>query len=421
MGAPSFLPMTTPGALSRRGLLSSTSSAALAAASLGALGVGCGHAPLPAASASAKGAKPAERDAWQPARTFAFFVGLVEFANPETYEPFDVKERCDRELFERLIGRGVPASQATFLDGRAATLASIREGLAQLLARTRPGDTLWFHYSGHGTRTDEGAAYFAPFDATDDVATCWAVTAIFDAIERDFRGARALLSADCCHSGSLAREAAGRRSPIGYGCITSSLSRESSTGAWTFTECLMDAIAGEPELDLDGDGVVRFEEVGRYAEQELAFVEGQLTQFAATGGFPARLVLAATGGRAPRRERVEVCLEGRSKGTRGSDEDWSRAHLLEREPGRARVRLVDDDDKSERWIDASEVRPWRPTTLARGAEVDVSGDDDEAGDATTRPARVLDARLGVHLVRYDDDAKGLEDEWIPGWRLSARE
>lgn len=412
---PSILPMTTRAAFSRRGFLSSASAAALASASLGALG--CGHAPPPAA----RPAKPAERDAWQPARTFAFFVGLVEFANPETYEPFDVKERCDRELFERLIGRGVPASQATFLDARAATLGAIREGLAKLLARTRPGDTLWLHYSGHGTRTDDGAAYFAPFDATDDVATCWSVRSIFDAIERDFRGTRALLSADCCHSGSLAREAAGRRGAIGYGCITSSLSRESSTGAWTFTECLLDAIAGEPELDLDGDGVVRFDEVGRYAEQELAFVEGQLTQFAATGDFPARMALAATGGRATRRERVEVRLEGRSQ---SDDEGWSRAHLLEREgsPGgaRARVRLVDDsggEGRAERWVDEAEVRPWRPTTLARGAEVDVSGDDD---DSQPRPARVLDARLGVHLVRYDGDATGLEDEWIPGWRLTER-
>jgi hypothetical protein len=418
MVAPSILPMTTPGALSRRGFLSTTALASASLGAVGVLGVGCGHAPPAAAPASAK---PAERDAWQPARTFAFFVGLVEFANPETYEPFDVKERRDRELFERLIGRGVPASQATFLDGRAATLSAIRAALGELLVRTRPGDTLWLHYSGHGTRTDDGAAYFAPFDATGDVATCWSVTAIFDAIEREFHGIRALLSADCCHSGSLAREAAGRRGAIGYGCITSSLSRESSTGAWTFTECLLDAIAGEPELDLDGDGVVRFEEVGRYAEAELAFVEGQLTQFAATGGFPARMALAATGGRATRRERVEVCLEGRSKATTGSDEDWSRAHLLERDAGRARVRLVDDDDKSERWVDAADVRPWRPTTLARGAEVDVAPEGDEGEDAAARPAHVLDARLGVHLVRYFDDREGLEDEWIPGWRLTERE
>ncbi len=405
--------MTTRGALSRRGFLASTSTAAL---TLGALGVGCSRAPTAAAPPAAK---PAERDAWQPERTFAFFVGLVEFANPEVYEPFDVKERCDRELFERLIGRGVPAANALFLDGPAASLAAIHASLAALLARTRPGDTLWLHYSGHGLRSDAGAGFFAAFDATEDVATAWSVTSIFDAIERGFRGTRALLSADCCYSGSLAREAAGRRGAIGYGCVTSSLSRESSTGAWTFTECLLDAVAGEPALDLDGDGVVRFEEVGRYAEAELAFVEGQLTQFAASGGFPARLALAATSGRSARRERVEV----RSREP-GGEPEWSRAHLLEREGDRARVRFVEDssrDASSDSWVDAVDVRAWRPATFVRGALVDVSGDDDEEGEETSRPGRVLDARLGVHLVRYDDDDKGLEDEWVAGWRLSERE
>lgn len=345
--------------------------------------------------------------AWEPARTFAFFVGLVEFENPSVYESFDVRERKDRELFERLIGRGVPASQAVFLDLREATRASIEKRLAAMLARTRPGDLLWVHYSGHGTRLDDGRAFFATYDATEDVSTCWSVASIVDAIERGHRGERALLSADCCHSGALAREAVARRGRVAYGCVTSSLAHESSTGAWTFTECLLDAVSGSIDLDLDRDGRVQLEELGRYAERELAFVEGQLTQFATTPNFPQGFVLAKSASTGVARERVEVHLDGA----------WSRAHVLAREPGRVRVRLV-GEERTERWVALARVRPFRPVTFAPGAEVEVeSGDDSEPW----RAAEVLDQRLGVHLVHYADDPEGVRDEWLAGWSLRERQ
>lgn len=407
--------------VSRRGFLAG------GALSLAAIAACARSTPIPQALA-----RPPE-PVWEPSRTFAFFVGLIEFADPSAYASFDLPDRKDRELFQRLIARGVPASQALFLDGRDATRDAIEARLAATLARTRPGDLLWLHYSGHGTRDDDGRGYFAPYDAHDDEATCWSVRSIVDAIERGHRGERAILSADCCHSGTLAREAARRATAggrVGYGCLTSSLAKEASTGAWTFTECLLSAVSGAPELDLDDDDALRFDEVGRYCEAELAFVDGQLTQTLTTKGFPPRLSLSARGERGARRERVEV---------RGEDDEWSRAHLLAREPGRLRVRLVPDDDDADgepRWVEPDEVRAWTPTTYERGTIVEVAPEEADEGegdgegdgenenaerDARARAARVLDARLGVHLVRYEDDAQGGEDEWLPAWRLSARE
>jgi hypothetical protein len=438
-------PLASSPACSRRGFLRGAS-AATALATLSAVTTlgGC------ARGTGARVALAPSEPRWEPARTFAFFVGLVEFENPSVYEAFDVPDRKDRELFERLIARGVPPSQAVFLDHRDAARASIESQLSKLLARTRPGDLIWVHYSGHGTRGDDGQGYFAPWDGDDDLASLWSVRSIVDAIEREHRGEHAILSADCCHAGSLAREASARAAKgarVGYGCLASSLARSSSTGAWTFTECLLDAVSGAPELDLDGDGALRFDEIGRYAEAELAFVDGQLTQSTTTGSFPARLTMAARDAKGRTRERVEV----RSADGSGDDDEetWVRAHVLAREPGRVRVQLVPDEDDEDdeasakaeptpRWVEPTEVRAWTPTTYARGTRVDVEveeedGDekpekpeesekpDDDGGTETTRAARVLDARLGVHLVRYEDDDEGSEDEWVPSWRLSARE
>ena len=84
-----------------------------------------------------------------------------------------------------------------------------------------------------------------------------------------------------------------RAGRVSYGAITSSLACTVSTGAWTFTECLIAGLRGAIPLDAGGNGLITFAELGRFAEREMAFNDGQLSTFVTTNGFDPRFVLAS--------------------------------------------------------------------------------------------------------------------------------
>src|SRR2546421_12253066 len=95
--------------------------------------------------------------------------------------------------------------------------------MARQLVRAQEGDMLIFYFTGHGAQDEAGATYFANYDADGDnlAQTALSVKSIFNLIERNFKGTRVLLTADCCYSGALAVEAARRRTQIAYAVLTS--------------------------------------------------------------------------------------------------------------------------------------------------------------------------------------------------------
>jgi hypothetical protein len=120
-----------------------------------------------------------------------------------------------RQMSETLKSRfGFPGdgNMRILTDARATTRA-ILDGLAWLTAGTSPGDSLVFHYSGHGSQvpdkngdetTDRLDEILCPYDLdwdhplTDDdlAAACVAVP----------QGALLTVILDCCHSGTGLRE-----------------------------------------------------------------------------------------------------------------------------------------------------------------------------------------------------------------------
>jgi hypothetical protein len=135
----------------------------------------------------------------------ALCVGIDDYVSP--YE----LAGCARDAkawATTLAGLGF---EATTLTNHRATRAAILEGLAGLVDRAGPGDSVVFQFAGHGTQVDD-----LDGDERDgkDEALCpfdWGTGALI--IDDDLRavlgrlprGASCTCFMDCCHSGTITR------------------------------------------------------------------------------------------------------------------------------------------------------------------------------------------------------------------------
>jgi hypothetical protein len=287
---------------------------------------------------------------WEPTRTWVVAVGILEFQHGDSWDSFPKAGRKDTELVEFFRQAGVPRDQILFLKDREATRSRIQRAMAQFLERANEGDLLVFYYTGHGARDDDGITYFATYDADDDLAqTAWSVPSIFKIIERNFRGSRALLLADCCYSGALADEALRRRSPIAYAALTSAQSDSLSTAEWTFTEALLSAFRGNAKIDRNRDGEIELSELARYERSRMWSKEGQLPTFKTSRDFSQEMVLADVGHSTQTRadaRRVEVEWEG----------DWYPATILEVRGAKYRIHYLGYGAEWDEWVTGARMR-----------------------------------------------------------------
>ena len=185
---------------------------------------------------------------WQPDTTWVFAVGLLEWEDPEFLPSFPeaVAGRFDARLVEFFQAQGVPDEQIVYLQDSEATLEAIQAKLPEFLANTNEDDLLIFYFTGHGGwDSASGTHYFYNYDARSyDNDSYWVVSSIFDDIEANFNGSKALILADCCYSGGIIDEVKRRDTELAYACVSSSYARNLSTGAWTFTESLLKGLQG---------------------------------------------------------------------------------------------------------------------------------------------------------------------------------
>ncbi len=325
------------------------------------------------------------------------FVGVLTY---EDGEHWPQEGRRDQALLEALVARGVPREKVATVWDQEATVARITEVLRAHLEASEPGEFFFFYYAGHGDRDEHGNGTFWVYDGALPMSE------VFRWVERSFRGEAAFVTADCCCSGSLALDAAMRAGRVACAALTSSLSTVSSTGNWTFTNCLVDGFEGRLAVDRDGDGVLRLDELAAYTEQRMANLEGQLSTFCATNGFPADFVLGRA--RPAADPRVGTVMEA------SWEDAWLRVEVLDVREGEVLVHWLGYGSDEDAWVREDEVRPWEPPRFEPGARVAVH---DAEGDAWW-PAEVLAHRRGMHLVRYDDYGPHW-DEWVAHDRLRA--
>lgn len=288
-----------------------------------------------------------ERD-WQPQRTWVFIVGTLQWEHSDMFESFPQENRRDAQLANFFKTQGVPAAQMVYLKDRQATTRQVRTAFKDLLSQAREGDLLFVYYTGHGYKSDdERTTFFATYDAGEKVPG-WATSSIVGDIERYFKGSEAILTADCCYSGSLAQQVAKLNSRISYACLASSTANQLSTGNWTFTEMLLAGLKGEAYADINQDGEITLQELAEDIRADMAFAEDQKSAFAATGVFTNQTVLARAERRSARdvSKRVEVRSEG----------DWYKARIIDAEQGQYKVHYYGYDDWYDEWVNARQVR-----------------------------------------------------------------
>lgn len=310
------------------------------------------------ASISAQSLERGQTQSWNPARTWVFAVGILEFEHGDSWDSFPKEGRKDAELVDFFRQSGVPYNQILFIKDREATRERIERSMARFLSKANEGDLLIFYYTGHGAQDDDtGKVYFASYDADDDLQrTAWSVSSIFNTIERNFRGSRALVIADCCYSGALADEAARRRSLISYAVLTSARADSLSTAEWTFTDALIRGLRGSAKLDRNRDGEIELSELARYERSRMWSQEGQLPTFKTTGNFSPEMILAdvATKSASRLNERVEVEWEGQ----------WYAATILEVRGAKYRIHYEGYGTEWDEWVDDSRLRTTSRITPA---------------------------------------------------------
>lgn len=341
--------------------------------------------------------------AFEPQRTWAFVVGLLEWKDSESFESFPKKNRRDETLLTLLKKRGVPASQTVYLQDKAATTAAIKSEFVKMLERTRPGDTIFVYYEGHGYKDQDEKAFFASYDTDDETNPGWLMSSVPDAIERYFKGDRAIIALDNCYSGSMVAAVKSRKRRVSYAVMASSSASQVSTGNWTFTEALISAFGGSPVADDNHDGVVTFAELEANAEADMLFGEEQVSSFAFTGSFdPNTKIADADRSSAPRvGERVEAY----------SDDDWYKGFIIDAKNGKFLVHYYGFEQTDDEWVAPRSIRVPVVTSVYKiGEPVQVEF------KKSWYPAHILSVKSGSHYVSYDDYDTD-ENEWVPSKRI----
>lgn len=140
---------------------------------------------------------------WKPQNTWVFVAGVLEFQD-KNLGSWSSKNRRDSQFVDFFRAQGVPQDHITYLKDKNATLANLDSELKSLLAKTSPGDFLFFYYTGHGEK-DESGGYFANYDANDD--KWWDINDVVKTVNKEFKGSKVFMAADCCTSGCLAQAA----------------------------------------------------------------------------------------------------------------------------------------------------------------------------------------------------------------------
>jgi Caspase domain len=225
---------------------------------------------------------------WNPNNTKVLILGLglSDWDDPE--DPVGHRDAVLHTFFKKA---GIPDAQNVHFRDDEGDRDSLLAFLPDFLADSDEDTLFIFHYSGHGdVVADTSLEYDLYFCHPESDSLT--LQDLYESIEDNFNGYHVLLMADCCHSGNIARFAATIDSEYYYAGLASALAENTSTGAWTFTDCILEAFRGNAMLDTDENNTISLRELAQYAKQEMREQESQKSDFGHSCDFDIGLRLA---------------------------------------------------------------------------------------------------------------------------------
>ncbi len=149
-------------------------------------------------------------------RLFALLVGINQYATEGAVPALRGCRADALAVRTALLRRGLlpEAHVLTLVDGEATRAAFIRAWRSHLVQQVEPGDTAWFHFSGHGSRARSSDP--TERDGYDETLVLWDSRSPggWDLLDKELavligeveaKGAQLVLFLDCCHAGGATR------------------------------------------------------------------------------------------------------------------------------------------------------------------------------------------------------------------------
>lgn len=359
-------------------------------------------AAAPRATVSAPALAPAE--SWDPASTYAIVVGVLKFQSPKI-SGFSSKHRKDDELAKLLLSRGVPKDHLVELLDEQATAENVFAAVEKMAKTAPKGATLLFYYAGHGGNGKAGEVSFVAYDADGTKATSIALDRLEKTIARTFSGGKVLLFADCCYSGGLLEVARSlEKKGFEAAAVTSAEASNLSSGNWTFSQTLIDAIDGDGMSDHDKSGTISIGELGEEARAAMKHRELQ-RMGAEYGKLSPRFVLATEN---PKRPAAPGSDRQYVRAKRG--ETWSVARVVGARGDDLTVEFYDYSDKSRLDVKRADTKTIEFTNYKASEKIQV------LWEKKWWPAEVTKTDGDFHFITYT----GFEhfwDEWVLSDRI----
>ena len=361
--------------------------------------------------ALAFGAPLRAAEQWQPGKTHVLIVGVLEWEADLT--PYPKRHRKDAELRDLLIKRGTPPENVTMLLDSAATLSNIRQAINATLRKTTKESTLIVYYAGHGWQSGDDFR-FANYDVKvkrGKREMAWSMNELATIVLEGFNGKQAIFWADCCYSGGMqgiVEKLATKK--IASFSLTSAATANTSTGNWTFTQSILDGLAGLPLIDTNQDGKITLGELQIEVKNAMNHLEDQDNGFY-SDGLDDSFVIAKTSGQFTKAPQAKYPIGsyvrarrryGRVVGVKGDDaKEYS-------------VQFYNYADKvvrayAEKDLVASTRKPaGRVATMKPDCKVEWQGTWYDAKVLKTEKDRWL-----IHYIGYDESW----DEWVKKDRI----
>lgn len=225
---------------------------------------------------------------WNPKNTkiINLGLGLSDWEDPD--DPIGHRDTVLHKFFKK---SGVPDKNNLHLRDEKGDYDQLMEILPDFIADSNEDSFLIFYYAGHGGLVEDSELDY-DLEFCHPSENSFTFADLIDIIENNFEGWNVLFMIDCCYSGNIARFASESDSDYNYAGLTSSMSSETSTGAWTFTDCVLAALNGKAKIDADKDGDISLKELAAYIKSQMKEVDNQKSDFGFSENFDPEMRLA---------------------------------------------------------------------------------------------------------------------------------